>query len=163
MWKHKATIAVGGLQYVGYAPHTDMLLVLSSNGEGIINCLTGEKVDRLYNDEEWYGLFDEKESLMLGFSMLDDILIKMSGIDTSDFLPKRTKDGWTMVRSEKRPEPPPFEKISVTDFLLISPDGKKKYQIDNDFCGFRAFGFSDTEKSCVVATGCDVAIWYKEA
>jgi hypothetical protein len=45
-WKKIANHAVGGLFQIGYAEDSDLLLVLSHNGRGIFDCLTGERIAR---------------------------------------------------------------------------------------------------------------------
>lgn len=42
-WYKVATYAVGGLLGVGYGEATDLLLVISSQGRSVFDCLTGEK------------------------------------------------------------------------------------------------------------------------
>jgi hypothetical protein len=55
-WKHQVTWAVGGLFQVGYVEDSDVLLVLSSAGRGMFDCLVGEKVAR--DDHEAHDFFD---------------------------------------------------------------------------------------------------------
>lgn len=55
MYKYIQTFAIGGLQNIGFL--TDELIVLSTQGTGIFNCLTGEKIGR--DNEDWWGNFDE--------------------------------------------------------------------------------------------------------
>jgi len=43
MWTHKNTLAIGGLENVGFATNQDLLTVLSSQGQGIFDCITAEK------------------------------------------------------------------------------------------------------------------------
>jgi hypothetical protein len=48
-WGHKETFAIGGLHNVGFAPNSDYLIVLSSQGQGIFDCIKGEKIARSPN------------------------------------------------------------------------------------------------------------------
>ncbi|ACU59260.1 hypothetical protein [Chitinophaga pinensis] len=54
MWIHKNTFAIGGLENVGYAPMQDQLLVLSTQGEGIFDCIKGEKIARYESQGDWW-------------------------------------------------------------------------------------------------------------
>ena len=49
-WQLKSIISVGGLESVGFDRHSDNLLIVSSQGRGVVDCLTGEKISRDYND-----------------------------------------------------------------------------------------------------------------
>jgi hypothetical protein len=51
-WSLITSISVGGLRSVGFDRHTDVLLVVSSQGRGIIDCRSGEKLAR--DDEEYF-------------------------------------------------------------------------------------------------------------
>jgi hypothetical protein len=41
-WKLVATVAVGGLQSLGFDQDSENLLIVSSQGRGVIDCLTGD-------------------------------------------------------------------------------------------------------------------------
>ncbi|MBX7174913.1 MAG: hypothetical protein K1X72_28310 [Pyrinomonadaceae bacterium] len=51
IWKKVNSFAIGGLTQVGYAPNSDILLVVSHQGRGIFDCLIGEKIARDYDSE----------------------------------------------------------------------------------------------------------------
>ncbi|MGY6647450.1 hypothetical protein [Wenyingzhuangia sp. IMCC45574] len=54
MWTHKITYGVGGLENIGFAPEKDLLIVLSSQGQGVFDCITGNKVARESNGYDWW-------------------------------------------------------------------------------------------------------------
>lgn len=59
------TLAVGGLMYVGFSEsHTEQLICISSQGQSLINCTTGEKryVDELYDEIDLIAYSDGTES-----------------------------------------------------------------------------------------------------
>ena len=41
-WRLVGSFSVGGLTGVGFAPRSDMVLVVSSAGRGVFDCTTGE-------------------------------------------------------------------------------------------------------------------------
>jgi len=42
-WKSMGKFAVGGLTEIGFSKNTELLLVISSSGRGVIDCAWGEK------------------------------------------------------------------------------------------------------------------------
>jgi len=160
-WTHKNTFVVGGLHNVGFAPQQDLLIVLSSQGQGIFDCLKGEKVARLHNDLDWWDSFNEETSSIIGFDCLANIEIPTSGFEgAEDNLPKKTSDGWTLTISVPEPDDKPFEKYLVQKIYLVSPNKKEKIFIKKDGpCELRAYGFSETDNSFIVALSCDLTIY----
>lgn len=160
MWTHKNTFAIGGLENVGYAPLKDLLIVLSSQGQGIFDCIKGEKIARQHNDSDWWKGFNEATNSIVGFDQLKSIEIQTCGLYGVDNLPKATLDGWTLVASEPEPDDKPFEKYIVTRIYLISPDKQQKLLVGKDGpCELRAFGFSGTGNSFIIALSCDLTIY----
>ncbi|NBB22394.1 hypothetical protein GVN20_23780 [Runella sp. CRIBMP] len=160
MWTHKNTFAIGGLENIGYADKEDFLIVLSSQGQGIFNCKTGEKIARLNNDSNWWDKFDQSTNSIVGFDILENIEIKTYGLYGSDNLAKTTQDNWTLIISEPEPDDRPFEKYLVQKIYLLSPDGtEKKFICKDGACELRAFGFSETGDTFVIALSCDLTIY----
>ena len=159
-WTHKNTFAIGGLHEVGYAPKKDHLIVLSSQGQGIFDCVRGEKIARLYNDLDWWDDFNDTTKSIAGFDVLANVEIRTSGLDSSDNMPKKTADGWKLIITEPQPDEKPYEKYLVRKIYLVSPDNKENIYITKDgACELRAFGFSETGNSLIVALSCDLVIW----
>lgn len=160
MWIHKNTFAIGGLENIGFAPNQDYLIVLSSQGQGIFNCKTGEKIARRNEDSNWWGKFNQTTNSIVGFDLLENIEIETCGLYGEDSLSKRTRDDWTLIVSEPEPDDKPFEKFLVKKIYLVSPDNKIKLFISKDgACELRAFGFSDTGNTFAIATSCDLIIY----
>lgn len=160
MWIHKNTFAIGGLENIGYAPKQDYLMVLSSQGQGIFDCLKGEKVARQNNGGEWWKNFDQAKNSIVGFGLLENVEISTCGLFGGDNLPKSNSDGWTLTITEPQPDDKPFEKNLVQKIYLISPNNNEKTFIAKDGpCELRAFGFSETGNSFVVALSCDLTIY----
>jgi hypothetical protein len=154
-WSLKGSIAVGGLTEIGFADEGELLLVISSQGRSIIDCTTGEKVARdrsVDNTDAWYGT---QVLIGLGFGPLEGKLIRLAGINGGG-LAVCTKDGWSV---ERLPIDWPDECL-----LLLEPYSSI-YQGDARFLKLaierevRAFGFSFSGRSLVIATSSDVAIF----
>jgi hypothetical protein len=151
------------LRNVGFAPDKDLLLVLSTQGEGIFDCTNGEIVARLNNNSDWWQDFDELTSCTLGFDLLDKVKISTSGLYGGDHLPKTSIDNWILIESKPEPDDKPFDMYMVKKIFLVSPDKKEKVFITKDGpCELRAFGFSETGKSFVVALSCNLIIYSRK-
>lgn len=145
MWTHKTTAAVGGLENVGFVPGQDFLIVLSANGEGIFNCLTGERVARNHNNYYWNERFNDETMTVKGFGLFADIEIQTSGLHGSDRLNKESQ-GWLLCKEKH-------------EIILVSPDQSRVVVAPDDVCELRAFGFSDTGNSFVFASSCELIIY----
>ncbi len=51
-WRRIGTVSIGGLRAIGFDRGSDLLLVVSSAGRGVIDCRTAKKVAR--DDSEYY-------------------------------------------------------------------------------------------------------------
>src|SRR5438132_1075201 len=107
MWVQKNIYAIGGLENVGYAPKQDVLIVLSGQGQGIFNCITGDKIARLNNGLSWWDSFKETTNSISGFDCLENIEIKTCGLYGEDNLLKTTSDGWQLTITESQPDDKP--------------------------------------------------------
>jgi len=151
-WKPVAKIAVGGLRSVGFDRKSENLLVLSSQGRGVVDCLTGEKVARDY--EEFYENEISLESQ--GIGILSGRKIRMAGLFGGG-LPVSTEDGWQLeCVTLKWPEQmlillPPSSHL----YGSITGESDTMTKIFEDSC-VRAYGFSYTGRSFIIATTSDV-------
>lgn len=163
MWKHQNTFSIGGLEDIGFKPKSDILLILSSQGEGIFNCLNGERIARRNNDFEWWQRYNQETNSIEGFDILEGVEIRTSGLIAQDNLLKTTSDGWRLIVSDPEPDEKPFENYTVQKIYLEDSEQKKSTFITKDgACELRAFGFSETEKSFVIALSCEVLIYSRE-
>ena len=160
-WKLLKVWGVGGLFQVGYAEDSDLLLVLSSDGLGVFDCLTGEKIARDLSCAHDY--FDSIKLTAKGFGPLAEQTIRMAGLYGGG-LPLFTKDGWGLELKANR--------WSHHDIYLRFPWQRDiPYQqqpeptlIGNDEpCELRAFGFSETGKSFIIASSCEVQIFTRQS
>jgi hypothetical protein len=153
-WTQLAAHAIGGLTEVGFADDTDFLLVVSSQGRGVFDCGTGERVarDRTEPDDVWY---DERRLRALGIGPLEGKVVRLAGLQGGG-LPRGGRDDWWV------------EAITLdwpdVSLLLGGPwgwiyDGATpfvKLAVEREV---RAFGFSDTGETFVLATSSDLRIF----
>jgi len=142
-------------KFIGFDRNSDNLLIVSIQGRGVVDCLTGEKIARDY--EGYYE--GERHLEAQGIGVLSQKNIRMTGLFGGG-LPIYTKDNWTLESvTLKWPE----EMI-----LLVEPDSELYGSISNRPDNFtlierdasiRAYGFSYTNKSFVIATTSDVAVY----
>jgi hypothetical protein len=153
-WELVAVHAVGGLTEVGFSDDTDLLLVVSTQGRGVIDCKTGERVvrDKTEPDDSWY---DERRLRAFGIGPLEGQLIRLSGLHGGG-LPNGGRDGWWL------------ESITLdwpdVNLLLGGPwgwiyDEKTPFVKLAVESAVRAFGFSDTGQTFIIATSSDVSIF----
>jgi hypothetical protein len=154
-WKLVSTVVIGGLRSLGFDQESENLLIVSSQGRGVIDCLTGEKTAR--DDEEFYE--GETNLEAQGIGILSDRTIRMAGLFGGG-LPIITEDGWQLeCVTLKWPEQmlillPPSSYLYGP--VTGHPDNMTK--IFEDSC-IRAYGFSYTGRSLVIATTSDVTIF----
>jgi hypothetical protein len=152
-WRAASVISVGGLTEVGFVPDSDILLVVSSRGRGMFDCISGERVAR-DRDENW-GSTNETDLTAPGIGPFASTLIRLAGLHGGG-LRRTTNDGWA-VFCLQLPWP--------THYVFLSPPWKFDYfehwtKIATDEpCEFRACGFSDTGRSLVLATSCALSIF----
>jgi hypothetical protein len=141
---------------VGFGTDSDLLMVISHNGRGVFNCLTGEKVARDYDEGDW------KDTISLeakGIGPLEDQRIRTSGLHGGG-LPLTSGDGWTAED---------FVLDWPDHTLLLVPPGSWAYGDDIGKPAnytkvaveseLRAWGFSPTGRSLILATSSDLTCW----
>jgi len=152
-WELLANYTVGGLFQVGYAAGSDLLLVLSSQGRGIFDCVTGKKLARDY--DEAHDFFDRIHLTAAGFGPLQGATVRMAGL-MGGGLPLSTHDGWGLV-VEARAWP-------TYTFFLTAPGSRDPICLGDDgTCEFRACGFSETGQSFIFATSCELLVFARAA
>jgi hypothetical protein len=148
-WRRLPVYAVGGLFQVGYAPGSDLLLVLSSQGRGVFDCIGGQKLAR--DHAEAHDFFDPIRLTAKGVGPLDGQLVRMAGLYGGG-LPLTTADGWGLeVQARTWP---------THSVFLSAPGSREPVCIGDDgACELRACGFSETGRSFVIATSCDLTMF----
>lgn len=154
-WEMK-TFAIGGLTEVGFSINQpEILLVISSQGRGTIDCSKFEKIDR---SEDILGDWvNYQEMWALGIGIVEGEKINIAGLHGGG-LPYRNIEGdgiqsmpldWPIIDLVFEPK---FESI------YSKKDSENCVRI---FRGFelRAYGFSRTGNSFVTATSSEVNIY----
>ena len=160
-WQRRAVHAVGGLTDVGFGRGADLLLVVSHDGRGVFDCLTGLRVARDSSvpepgEADWQDTFELETK---GIGPLAAQTVRTSGL-AGGGLAVLTADGWTAERlTLDWPE----------ESLLLVPPGSWIYEMragrSDEFTkvaaksGVRAWGFSPTGNSLILATSSDVTIF----
>lgn len=160
-WRFVTQRAIGGLWAVGFERKSETLLAVSSQGQGVIDCTTGELISR-NREENGYNLHKLQATRL---DTLKSDPIDMCGIDGGG-LRSSTVDGWTVDSF-------PIE-WPETHYILQPPgasiyfhqkdwrDHKKDasfYLLERSSAERRAFGFSWTGKTLIWADGSDLYIW----
>ncbi|MEA9589708.1 hypothetical protein VC279_20275 [Xanthomonas sp. WHRI 10064A] len=156
-WGHVASIAVGGLACVGFSRELPCLLVVSSSGRGVIDCKTGEKVERDY--EENVGL-DKHGLHCQGVGIIKDEIISLGGLYGGG-LPLSNEAGESLdVVSPEWPE----------SYLILSKPNKSLFFEGHQsgctimYTGYlRAYGFSWCGNYIVAACSSDLDIWSRKS
>ncbi|MGK4008044.1 hypothetical protein WMF31_35835 [Sorangium sp. So ce1036] len=160
-WHRRAAYAVGGLTDVGFGRGSDLLLVVSHAGRGVFDCLTGQRVARDASvpepgEDDWQ---NTQELEAEGIGPLAGQAVRTSGL-AGGGLALWTPDGW---KAERLALDWPEESL-----LLVSP-GSWIYETragrSVEFTKVaaarevRAWGFSPTGESLILATSSDVTIF----
>ncbi|MEI7768517.1 MAG: hypothetical protein WCI67_00950 [Chloroflexales bacterium] len=153
-WTLVTCVAVGGLLAVGYAEQSDLLLVISSQGRGIFDCLSGTRIARDQTDAAPF--YDEITLRAQGFGPLEGQVLPIAGL-CGGGLPNATRDGWHL---QAIPLPWPHHRIVLeAPFRSMYHDPASATCVGDDgACELRAAGFSPTGQSFVIATSCDLMI-----
>lgn len=153
-WRHVMSMGVGGLLSVGFSKNkTNLLLVVSSSGRSLIDCSTGDKIERDY--EEYEGL-DDWNLTCMGIGALKDEKIIVCGLNSGG-LPQSNSAGETLeLVSPNWPE---------QDLILCRENKCSVIDGHQDYCNIiytehlRGFGFSWCGNYIVAACGSDFDIW----
>jgi hypothetical protein len=158
-WSLPATLAVGGFREVGFDRHSELLLVVSSAGRGVVGCADATKVAR---DDSGY--YEGEEGLeATGIGPLHGMVIRMSGVFGGG-LPTTTSDGWSVevialdwpVEEVILLEP----KSSLYGSLYGKPTSFHKIGSESEI---RACGFLYSGRTLVIATTSAVSVFRRGA
>jgi hypothetical protein len=155
-WQKLANVAVGGLHHIGFAAKSDLLLVMSVSGRGVVDCATGIKIAR--DDGEYYPDFGSLEAE--GVGPLQGQQITVAG-NSGGGLPHATEDGWLI---ELHPLSWPDEELFLCppgQSMLWSPTGTEPrlFKIKPFPSSLVTYGFSPTGKCMVIATSSELEIY----
>jgi len=154
-WEHKIGYAVGGLQAVGFYRNSEKLLVVSSRGQSVIDCETGERIHR-DRDNDGY----DPDQLLAHATNDESLeLVNMSGMDggnlrfgnqsgwSLEWIPANWPKGYLVLNR-------PGSSVYMTSYGKI-PDS---YILYEDYAPL-AWGFSWSGRTFISACSSDVDIW----
>jgi len=154
-WQKVGEFAVGGLLSIGFDRESELLLIVSSTGRGVVDCQSGQRVAR--DDGEYYE--DNMYLEAVGIGPLQGKILRVSGLHGGG-LPVTAGDGWSVEIITL--DWPACEILLLEPFasLYDSLDGKPSrfHKIGNEL-ELRACGFSYSGHSFVVATPSDITIY----
>lgn len=153
-WGKVRYFHVGGLLAVGFGRGSDYLLTITSDGRGIFDCRTGEKIARdRSQDLSWLDVANLEAP---GIGPLSGELVRLGGIFGGG-LASQTVDSWS---AEVLP-------IGLYEYGLylkkFAPErrGEDVYRVDPCITEYRAFGFSSTGNSLIAAFSGTTFCWHR--
>ncbi|MFG2572668.1 hypothetical protein [Streptomyces sp. NPDC048481] len=164
VFAHTHGIAVGGLLGIGFAAHPDdgrdLVMVVSHDGHGLLDAVTGEKIARDRDPDPEDGTPDAAADLTCpGPGPIAGSRVHIAGLFGGG-LHTTTGDGWTLERVS--PAWPHDRVLLSTDGGLphSGPHGERWWHIfHSTYSELRAFGFSPSGETIAVATSSDVSLW----
>ncbi|MDH0336294.1 hypothetical protein [Metapseudomonas otitidis] len=155
-WRHVATIAVGGLHSVGFSRQHPYLLVVSSSGRGLIDCRTGEKIER---DYDAYAGLDELNVNCHGIGEIEDEVIQLGGI-CGGGLPLMNRSGESLELVS--PNWPESRLVLAKPYKnALVPGHQADCSVIYTEC-VRVYGFSWCGHYIVAACGSDLDLWARK-
>ncbi|MFJ8994257.1 hypothetical protein ACIRQH_28140 [Streptomyces sp. NPDC102279] len=163
-WRHVGLAPVGGLLGIGFAPHPetgrDLVMVVSRDGHGLFDAVTGEKIARDRDPDLEDSTPDAVPDLSCpGLGPISGSRVHIAGLFGGG-LHTTTADGWTL---EVVVPAWPHERV------LLSSDGGLPHRgaygeqwwhiFHSNYSELRAAGFSPSGRTIAVATSSDVSLW----
>ncbi len=153
-WERKGPFAVGGLTEIGFSRNSEMLLVVSSAGRGVIDCAIGKKVAR--DDEadgDWYSA---KDLTCIGIGPIEGEVISIAGLNGGGM---RNSNDHGESLELVAPDWPVYDLIYCNPYktALLSEHQKGCQIIASGH--ILAHGFSWSGRSFAYATSSDVTIF----
>jgi hypothetical protein len=157
-------VPVGGLLGIGYAtdPDTghDLVMVVSHDGHGLFDAVTGEKIARDRDPAPEDSTPDAVADLSCpGLGPITGSRVRMAGL-FGGALHTTTEDGWTL--EVVTPAWPNEQILLSIDGGLphTGPHGEEWWHIfHSNYSTFRAAGFSPSGRTIAVATSSDLSLW----
>lgn len=167
-WRPIPFVPVGGLLGIGFASHPgnghDLVMVVSHDGHGLFDAVTGEKIARDRDPDPEDSAPDAVADLSCpGLGPISGSRIRIAGLFGGG-LHATTADGWTL---EAVTLAWPNERVLLsTDGGLphAGPHGERWWHIlHSNYSTLRAFGFSPSGHTIAVATSSDLSLWTRAA
>jgi hypothetical protein len=147
-WRRISYIAVGGLTEVGFGQPARFLLIVSHQGRGVVDCVSGVRVAR--DPDEGPGWFDESVPAAEGIGPLSGQRVPVAGL-AGGSLGWATTDGWRVsVGTNGAVVHAPDDQDSRLSFTIEEPDE------------LRAWGFSPDGLTVLAAASPGLAIYHRD-
>jgi len=154
-WHRARNGIVGGVYAVGLSESGEFLLSISHSGRYVIDCKTGETVERDHDDaqESW---LDTSRLLADGVGPLAGVKVRVAGSFIGGGFAAMTPDGWAVERAAPA-WPHEVVWVEEADKPGFYQDGTfyKVWDWDPPF----AYGFSVSGTTLVVACSNEIKIW----
>ncbi|MFC3574788.1 hypothetical protein ACFOZ0_16180 [Streptomyces yaanensis] len=163
-WRRVAFVPVGGLLGIGFASHPedgrDLVMVVSRDGHGLFDAVTGKKIARDRESDPEDSTPDAVADLSCpGLGPISGSRVRIAGLFGGG-LHTTTADGWTLeVVTPAWPN----------DRVLLSGDGGLPHSgphgelwwhiFHSHYSELRAVGFSPSGQTIAVATSSDISLW----
>lgn len=158
---------VGGLQGIGFAVHPenghDLVMVVSTDGHGLFDAATGEKIARDRDPDPDTATPDTSPDLACpGLGPVTGTRVRIAGLFGGG-LHAGTSDGWCL--DVVAPEWPHHRVLLSADGgVFKGQPGESWWHVFNsDYSTFRAAGFSPSGRTLAVATSSDLTLWTRRA
>lgn len=154
-WRLIGNVAVGGLVAVGFASSSERLLIVGSSGQTIVDCTTGH---RLFRDRERDGYCAETLSAR-GLDQSSSEEIRMCGLH-GGALRSVTTDGWSACAlAIEWPRQFFILNHPGSDVFMTKLGRAPEFSVLSSDYEARAFGFSWTGRTLILADGSGITIW----
>ncbi|TMR93781.1 hypothetical protein [Nonomuraea basaltis] len=154
---------IGGLLGIGFAVHPesrrDLVMVVSNDGHGLFDAVTGEKIARDRDPDPDTSTPDASPDLTCpGLGPIAGTRVHIAGLFGGG-LHSTTSDGWGLdVVSPEWPNDRAL--LSAGGDIYKDPPGQGWWHIfHSDYSTFRAAGFSPSGLTLAVATSSDLTLW----
>jgi hypothetical protein len=145
VWKKIAYVAVGGLTEVGFVPGCSLLMVVSHQGRGIVDLVSGQRIAR--DRQETGSWLDAARPAVLGIGPVDGQWIEVAGL-AGGRLPTATADGWQARRT--------------VHGVALSGPGEETAAVQ-EAEEIRAFGFSPDGQAFILASSPGLTVFQRVA
>lgn len=154
---------IGGLLGIGFAVHPesgrDLVMVVSNDGHGLFDAVTGEKIARDRDPDPDTDTPDASPDLTCpGLGPIAGTRVHIAGLFGGG-LHSTTSDGWSLnVVSPEWPSDRVL--LSANGDIYKDPPGEGWWHIFHaNYSTFRAAGFSPSGRTLAVATSSDLTLW----
>lgn len=157
---------IGGLLGIGFAAHPDdgrdLVMVVSQDGHGLFDTVSGEKIARNRDPDPDTSTPDATPDLTCpGLGPITGTHVHIAGLFGGG-LHQTTPDGWTL--DVVAPEwPNDRVLLSAGGDIYKDPPGQGWWHVfHSDYSTFRAAGFSPSGLTLAVATSSDLTLWTRQ-